>query len=103
MFWSRVALCLPFLLTVLGACTPDPVKPEPLDFDSDPRILRGTWVGEEINGRASPLLLYLKASAPTPGGYQIAGFLQEDVYPETNIAGTVTVPLALKEASSVAA
>lgn len=99
MFRFRVVLCLPFLLTALGACTQDPVKPGPLDFDTDPRILRGTWVGEEINGRARPLLLYLKASAPTQDGYQIAGFFQEDVYPVKNVAGTVKVPLAQGKAS----
>lgn len=102
MFQSRVVLCLPFFLTVLGACTQDPVKPEPLDFDSDLRILRGTWVGEEINGNALPLLLYLKASAPTQDSYQITGFFQEDVLPVKNVAGTVTVPLTQGKASIAA-
>lgn len=67
-------LSLVALSVVLGACARTPVGPEPLEFASDPRILRGVWVGEEADGKDNLLLLYLKASTPTQNGYQIVGF-----------------------------
>lgn len=81
----------------LGACNEAPVGPEPLEFASDPRILRGTWAGEDAEG--NPLLLYLKASAPTQDGYQITGFFQQGVYPGTDVVGTVGVPVAQRAAN----
>lgn len=81
-------------LLVLSACSQPPVISEPLDFATDPRILRGVWVGEETSVEGPPLLLYLKASAPTRDGYQITGFFQEGFYSKTNVTGTVTAPLA---------
>ena len=80
-------------LLFLGACSQPPVTPEPLDFATDPRILRGIWVGEETSVEGSPLLLYLKASAPTQDSYQITGFFQQGFYSKTNVTGTITVPL----------
>lgn len=74
MFHREILFMLLSPLLILGACVQNPVEPEPLKFDTDPRILRGTWVGENDNGDA--LLLYLKASAPTQDGYEIAGFFQ---------------------------
>ena len=82
-------------LLFLGACSQPSVVPEPdpLNFATDPRILRGVWVGEETSVEGSPLLLYLKASEPTQDGYQITGFFQQGFYSKTNVAGTVTAPL----------
>ena len=94
MSW-KVTLHLLVSLLFLGACSQPPVipEPDPLDFATDPRILRGVWVGEETSVEGSPLLLYLKASAPTKEGYEITGFFQEGFYSKTNVAGTVTAPL----------
>lgn len=91
MFWSRVILCLPFLLTVLGACTQDPVKPEPLDFDSDPRILRGTWMGESEDGHS--LVLEVKAGLPSEDGYEVSGTFRLDNKVPVKFSGVVRVPV----------
>lgn len=103
MSWRDLFYLLGSLL-VLSACSQPPVipEPDPLDFANDPRILRGVWTGEENDGKDSPLLLYLKASAPTEDGYEITGFFQKDVFPETDVAGVVTVPLT-REGTNVTA
>ena len=88
--------CFPLIIlaVMLGSCTQTPVGPEPLDFSSDPRILRGVWVGEEVKDKNNSLVLYLEADAPTQDGYQITGFIQELSSYVTNVSGTVTTPLA---------
>lgn len=98
MLRRNVVVYLLFVIFVLSGCAKTPPEPEALDFGTDPRILRGTWVGEEISGSSNSLLLYLKASAPTQDGYRIEGFFQEDVWPIKDLTGTVTVPLTQKEA-----
>lgn len=91
MFRSRVALCLPFLLVVLGACTQGPVKPEPLDFGSDPRILRGTWTGKSKDGRS--LVLEVKAGLPGEDGYEVSGTFRLDDKVPVKFSGVVRVPV----------
>lgn len=53
---------LVLLVLLLSACRQEPVAPrEPLDFGSDPRILRGRWGGLGVSGRYG-------ATAFSPGG-----------------------------------
>ncbi len=83
------------IAVVLGACTQPPVGPEPLEFGSDPRILRGTWEGKEVSGKDSSLVLHFKASAPVQDSYQIAGFFYRGGgFPVVNVSGVVTAALA---------
>ena len=91
MLRSQVILYLTFLLTVLGACTPDPVKPEPLDFDIDPRVLRGTWMGESEDGHS--LVLEAKASLPSEDGYEVSGTFRLDDGVPVEFSGVVRVPV----------
>ena len=46
-------LSVPLLFVALGACRQDPVlpPPNPLDFDTDPSILRGHWEGLGVSDR----------------------------------------------------
>ncbi len=37
-----------FSILLLAACTPDFPPPEPIDFESDPRVLRGEWTGNAV-------------------------------------------------------
>ena len=93
---------LVILAVISGACTQPPVGPEPLEFEADPYILRGTWLGEEVDGKDNPLLLYLKASLPTRDGYQVIGFFSRGVFPETGVIGSVSVPLMPRAADVTA-
>lgn len=93
-------LLLVILAVISGACTQTPVEPEPLEFASDPRVLRGTWTGKD--GNSDSLLLYLNASAPTADGYEIAGFFQLFGGFAVEVAGAVTVPAAHRASSATA-
>ena len=85
-------LSLIIVAVILGACTQPPVGPEPLNFDSDPRILRGAWTGRDENGNS--LLLYLKAGSPSESGYEVEGLFQLSGGLDVAVAGRVLASVA---------
>lgn len=79
----------------LTACaqSPAPVEPaEPLDFETDARILRGVWTGEDERGHR--LLIDANASAPNNRGYAVTGTFQLDDAEPVVIEGGVRAPMA---------
>lgn len=85
---------IPFVLLIsltVGACRQTPVEPEPLNFDTDPRILRGTWVGESEDGHS--LLLEAKAGLPSQDGYEVSGTFRLDNEVPVEFSGGVRVPV----------
>ena len=91
-------LKIPFLLVLLalGACAQQPIISEPLDFATDPRILRGIWAGESEDGHT--LLLTAQASSPTEGGYETIGTFKLD--DETPVAFSGGVRALVMQAST---
>ncbi len=92
--WLRSAFAKISLL-LLCACTQEAPTPLPLDFNTDPRILRGIWAGESDAGIT--LKLDLKASAPTSEGYTFDGTFQfgDDLAVPFSTAIFVDVPVTL--------
>lgn len=85
---------IPFVLLIsltVGACRQTPVEPEPLNFDTDPRILRGTWVGESEDGHS--LVLEAKAGLPSQDGYEVSGTFRLDNEVPVEFSGGVRVPV----------
>ncbi len=85
-----IPFCLLISLTV-GACRQTPVEPESLNFDTDPRILRGTWVGESEDGHS--LVLEAKAGLPSQDGYEVSGTFRLDDEVPVEFSGGVRVPV----------
>jgi len=91
------SLLLLGLTLLLGACVRTPTTARsaaPLDFETDPRILRGVWTGEAEDGHT--LLLDANASDPDEGGYTVTGTFQlndaEPVVFEGYMRAEVTPP-----------
>lgn len=84
------------LLLALSACGREPVEPAPLDFDTDPRILRGVWVGEEAG---VDLVLDLDASNPDADGYTITGTFRLGDEAAVPFSARVSVPVVTSAAS----
>ncbi len=78
-------------LLALCACTKTPVEPEPLEFGTDARILRGAWVGDIDSGQT--LWLGARASSPTADGYAVAGTFSLDDRQPVAFSGFVHVPV----------
>jgi hypothetical protein len=91
MYFSRYAPLLLFLF-VLAACT----EPERINFATDPRILRGIWVGTYQEGMTFvyqegsgglPVRLELSASYSDERHYQVTGTLTLGTEPPLNLVG----------------
>lgn len=93
MFRSRIPFYVLGSLLVLSACSQPPVipKPDPLDFATDPRVLRGTWTGENEDGHT--LRLMTEAGSPREDGYETKGTFRLDDEAPVAFSGGVRVPL----------
>ena len=80
------------LTLILGACTQPPVGPEPLEFASDPQILRGVWTGASEDGHT--LRLTTAASEPSADGYSVSGTFSLDGEAPVTFTGGVRVPVS---------
>ncbi len=78
-------------LLILCACARTPVEPEPLDFATDVRILRGVWEGTSDSGQT--LRLEAEASSPTAAGYEVMGTFSLDFGTPVVFSGFVRVPV----------
>lgn len=81
-------------ILLLAACTPDFSPPEPIDFESDPRILRGEWTGEVASASATP-------QAYSPDGARLLVVEAFDATIYDTQAFDVVAELALDEAEFV--
>ena len=88
------------ILLGLASCSTGPDESVALDFDTDPRILRGMWEGSSDTGET--LRLEARASDPTAEGYAVTGtfsFMQGE---PVAFSGLVYVPV-VQESVSLAA
>jgi len=79
------------VLLALGACRREPPPSEPLDFDTDPRILRGVWWGEDEDGHT--LRLVAEAGPAYNGGYEVRGAFELNGDAPIKFSGGVRVPV----------
>lgn len=100
----RTALLALFgLFCSLAACaqSPAPVEPaESLNFETDARILRGVWTGEDERGHR--LLIDANADAPNDRGYAVTGTFQLDDAEPVVIEGGVRATMEPVAASFTA-
>ena len=88
-----------FVLLTLSACQQQPTPRVPLDFDTDPRILRGVWTGETNGVR---LLFDLNASELSAEGYVVTGTFQLGDDEPVVIEGYATTPVTVPQGSVAA-
>lgn len=101
MFRHAASLALFGLFCALAACAQPPVPVEPaerLDFETDARILRGVWMGEDERGRR--LLIDADASDPNENGYSVTGTFQLDDTEPVVIEGGVRALVSTSESMS---
>lgn len=87
-FFSTLAALV--LLSALSACRPQTAGPPPLDFETDPLILRGVWTGQSDSG--DTLRLAIRAGPTFEGGYEVEGVFDLNGETYTEFTGLVAVP-----------
>ncbi len=88
----KFAYVLLSIFTLLSACNQTP-PPEvgPIDYRTDPRILRGVWAGKNENGVS--LKLNLKTNGPTEQEYFFTGTFKLGDASELPVTGQVVTSL----------
>lgn len=84
-----------YSLLFLAGCTetqPPPKNKTPINYETDPHILRGVWTGQSEAG--ATLTLDLKTKSPSAKGYTSVGTLKLGDAPEVLFSAYTRVPLA---------
>lgn len=90
----RLTLTLVLSLMALSACIQTvPPEDSPMNYQTDPRILRGIWTGENENGVA--LTLDLKTKDPTQQSYFSVGTFQLDSGPAIPFIAEIRTPIVV--------
>lgn len=84
------ALSVLFLLVACSAT--EPLATPAMNYETDPRILRGTWTGSSADGTV--LTLDLKAKSPSAEGYSSTGTFKLGDGPELSYLLHTKTPLA---------